>query len=259
LGISVAGVVATVVLLFGQLSASAAPSITVTPTTGLTNGQSITVSGAGFTGPIGGITECNTAANEPTVAFLGQQVPVGCTAPKVVPPTGGGFSNQSFTIKEGTVGPPGPGTDSAGHDAAADAALYPCPPTAAQAAAGAVCAIAYGTGANDSATQTITFQSAATTSPTTPVTAAPASTATSAAAATTAPTTAAATAAPATVQGTQATAADAAGQPPAGQVARTGPGTFLAALAVAGVVVLDLGYLTLSSTWTPRRLARQRA
>lgn len=228
----------------------------MTPTTGLTDGQTVTVSGSGFAGPIGGITECNTTTGEPTVAYLGQQVPVGCTAPKVVQPTGGGFSNQTFTVKMGTVGPPGPGTDSAGHDAAADAALYPCPPTAAQAAAGAVCAIAFGTSSTDSATQTITFQSAATT---TPVTAAPSTTATTAAAAaTTAPTTAAASAAVATAQGTQAAATDA-GQPPAGQVAKTGPSTFLAALAVAGVVVLDLGYLTLSSTRSPRRLVRRRA
>lgn len=253
--LAVAGALASALLFLGQVSANAAPSVTVTPSSGLTDGQSVMVSGSGFTGTIGGITECNNATGQPTVAFLGQQIPVGCSGPKVVQAPGGTFSNQSFTVHAGTVGPPGPGQDSAGHDGAADAAQYPCQPTAAQAAAGAQCTIAFGTSGNDSAQMPITFQSAATT---TSPTAAPATTATTAAAATTAPTTGVATTVPATVEGAQATNTGA-GQHPTGEVARTGPGSYMLALAAAGVVVLDLGYLTLSSTWPRRRLVRRRA
>src|SRR4051812_9513241 len=195
LGVAVAAVLATVVLVVGQLGASAAPSLTVTPSTGLTDGQSVSVTGSGFAGSIGGITECNTAAGQPTVAVAGQQIPVGCSnpIPAIQNLTNGGFTNKPFTVHTGTIGPPGTGADSAGKDGAADAALYPCPPTAAQAAAGAVCAVAFGTSGTDTAQQPITFQSAATTAPTT---AAPSSTATSAAAAATAPTTVVATTVP---------------------------------------------------------------
>lgn len=245
---AVACVVATGAIVFGQLAASAAPSVTVTPSSGLTDGQSVTVSGTGFAGGIGGITECNTTTGQPTAAVAGQQIPVGCSNPlnAIQNLTGGAFNNVAFTVHMGVVGPPGPGVDSAGKDAAADAALYPCPPTAAQAAAGAVCAIAFGTSATDTGQQTITFQSASSTTPTT------SSPATTSAAATT-PTTAATATTPTTaatqVLGNQVTQP---GSPPSGEVARTGPGTMSIALAIAGLVALDLGYLTFSSTRASR-------
>ncbi|MBV8161057.1 MAG: IPT/TIG domain-containing protein, partial [Acidimicrobiia bacterium] len=142
-----AGAVPAITILLFQAPAGAAPSVTVTPSSGLTNGQTVTVSGSGFSGSIGAVTECNTATGEPTVLVAGQQIPVSCSNPLTALQnlTGGAFSGKSFTVHSGTVGPPGTGTDSAGHDAAADAASYPCPPTAAQVAAGAACVIAYGT------------------------------------------------------------------------------------------------------------------
>jgi len=222
----------------------------VTPSSGLTDGQTVTVSGTGFAGSIGGITQCNTTTGQPTVTVAGQQIPVGCSNPlnHIVTATGGAFSNQSFTVKMGVVGPPGPGADSTGKDGATDAAAYPCPPTAAQAAAGAVCAIAFGTSGTDTGQQTITFQGSSTPSTTgsTP--------ATTGAAATT-PTTAAGAAAAVTpttvatqVLGSQATNPNA----PANPLPNTGMSSMSIALAIAGLVLLDLGYLTFSSTRSGR-------
>jgi hypothetical protein len=246
----VASAVAAVTLAFGQLAASAAPSVTVTPSSGLTDGQSVKVSGAGFAGAIGGITECNTTTGQPTVAVAGQQIPVGCSNPLNAIQTlaGGAFTSKPFTVHSGVVGPPGPGTDSAGKDAAADAAAYPCPPTAAQAAGGAVCAIAFGTSGTDTGQQTITFQASATlptTGSTSATTGAPAAAPTTAATAATTPTTVATQ-----VLGNQ--VSNPAGSPPPGQVASTGPGSLTMALAIAGLVALDLGYLTFSSTRASR-------
>jgi hypothetical protein len=144
-------------------AAGAAGSITVTPSTGLAGGDSVTVSGAGFAASsTGGILECNDHPGQPTIQLAGNAVPVSCTSPlsKLVTTTSSGsLPTTSFTIIEGTVGPPTSGTDSGGGSAATDAAAYPCPPTAAQVTAGDSCVIAFGDQAGDQATLDISFSS----------------------------------------------------------------------------------------------------
>lgn len=255
---TVAVVLSGSIVLFGE-GAHADPTITVSPAVDLNDAQSVTVSVSGFNDGAGAITECNNATGQPTIAVAGNQVPVSCTNPfnSVQNVTGGGFVGKQFTIHAGTVGPPATGADSAGTDATADAALYPCPPTPAQAAAGATCVIAFGNAGGQQATTPITF-TANPVSPaigvTTTVPAATGPTNTSAATGTgTTPTTVATS-----VLGTQFQSSPASdgGAPPPGEVARTGPNDYLAPLSIAGLVVLDLGYLFMSSTWTPRRRRR---
>ena len=130
--------------------ASAAAAVTVTPSTGLSNGSVVTVTGTGFdASDTGAILECNNAPNQPTVSVAGiEQAPVGCTNPllKIVSTNASGSTPAtSFTVATGTIGPPSAGTDSNNNDAATDAALYPCPPTPAQVTAGDSCVIAFGT------------------------------------------------------------------------------------------------------------------
>ena len=65
--------------------ALAAGSITVTPSTGLTAGQSVAVAGTGFTPKSpGNVVECNSDANQPTVfvgGLVNTKINVSCTAP----------------------------------------------------------------------------------------------------------------------------------------------------------------------------------
>ena len=127
--------------------ASAAPTLSVSPNTGLSDGSSVTVTAGGYPdSATGAILECNTDAGQPTIPVAGNAVPVSCTNPflAIKTTTATGTLSASFTVHEGTVGPPAAGTDSAGHDAAADAALYPCPPTPAQVTAGDSCVIQFG-------------------------------------------------------------------------------------------------------------------
>jgi hypothetical protein len=147
----------------GQVSARAAgPTLTVTPDSGLTDGQKVTVTGSGYSsGSAGGMAECNNTPGQPTVAVYGNAVPVGCTNPLQslqATDSSGGFST-SFTVRTGTIGPPAQGNDSAGRSASADAAAYPCPPTAAQAAAGNTCGISYGDAQGHQASANVTFAS----------------------------------------------------------------------------------------------------
>jgi hypothetical protein len=147
-------------------ASATAASITVTPSTGLADGSSVTVSGTGFSGA-GAITECSNAAGQPTISVAGKAVPVSCSSPfgSLVTFTGGSLAATSFTVHTGTVGPPTSGTDSAGNDAAADAAKYPCPVTSAQASAGASCYIGVGDAVGDVAQQDISFGSTSTPTP----------------------------------------------------------------------------------------------
>jgi len=170
-----------------------APTLTVTPSTGLTSGQSVSVTGAGYQpDSLGAVLECNTAAGEPTVALgspVSAPVPVGCTAPtynQVTSTSSTGTVSATYTVTTGTEGPPCgasndvitvcPGTDSAGQDPTSDAANYPCPPTAAQQAAGATCVVLYGDENGDRASVPILFPneglppSSTTTQPVSPVT-----------------------------------------------------------------------------------------
>ncbi|HYA67828.1 MAG TPA: hypothetical protein VED63_03755 [Acidimicrobiales bacterium] len=124
--------------------------------------SAVTVSGsdATFTGLTltGGTGTWTVAAGafitygQPTVAYLGNAIPVSCSKVKILTTTATGgiaTADQAFTIQTGVIGPPASGTDSAGNDAATDAAKYPCPPTAAQVAAGNSCVIAVGDVAGD--------------------------------------------------------------------------------------------------------------
>ena len=151
-----------------------APTLTVTPSTGLSNGDSVSVTGAGFQpNSLGAVLECNTAASEPTVelgAPVSSPVPVGCTAPtynEVTNTSSTGTISATYAVTTGTEGPPCgasndvitvcPGTDSAGQDPTSDAANYPCPPTTAQQAAGATCVVLYGDENGDRASVPILF------------------------------------------------------------------------------------------------------
>jgi hypothetical protein len=135
--VAVAAVVLGGGLYAMAVSASAvAPVVVLTPgpTTGYTNGQAITVSGALFTPKAQlFVTECSLASGQPTISASGESLPVGCSVPVAAGQASGSGSFKkalSFTVDTGVVGPPATGTDTAGHSAATDAASYPCPPTA---------------------------------------------------------------------------------------------------------------------------------
>ena len=152
-------------------SAAAAASLTISPDTGLTNGQTVTVTGSGLTNnSIGGIVECNNDANQPTNSVEGNAVSVSCTNPlsNLATTTSNGSLSAKFKVITATVGPPTSGTDSIGNSAASDATKYPCPPTAAQIAAGDYCVITYGDANGDNVSQNISFASQSNTTTTTP-------------------------------------------------------------------------------------------
>jgi len=182
--------VATVGLLgFGALGVlalsgpvSAVGTLSVTPSTDLHSGDVVSVSGSGFVAKsTGGIVECNNNPDQPTIEVVGNAVPVGCSDPinSVTSTSAAGvLSPQSFTIETGVLGPPTEGTDSAGNDADTDAALYPCPPTAAQIALGDSCAISFGDQGGDQVSQAISFAGTTQTSETTSTTSAATTTST---------------------------------------------------------------------------------
>ncbi len=255
LAVIVAGAFSALVIAISGVPASAAPSISVSPTVNLGDAQTVTVTVTGFTDGPGGITQCSTAAGQPTIQVAGKDVPVSCSDPlkSLQTVAGGGFTGKPFVVHAGTIGPPAQGTDSAGKPAADDAALYPCPPTPQQAQAGAQCVIAFGTAA-ENAQVFIAFKQnpispaigVTTTVPPSPGPTNP-----------TTPAAVTATTAPAAVLGTtfesSSPAATDTGQPPAGEVARTGPSDYLAPLSIAGFLAVDIGYLFYSSTRAPRR------
>jgi hypothetical protein len=132
-------------------SATASPpdctaTVTVTPGACLVNGTVATVAASGLiprsgTNHLGEIFECNSDPDQPTQTLLGLPIGVSCTGALEYdfdPPSSGSLT-ASFTVVEGITGPPLSGVDSAGNDAAVDAANYPCPPTAGQQAAGDTC------------------------------------------------------------------------------------------------------------------------
>ena len=246
--------VAGLTIVGTQISASAAGvtgTITVTPSTGLSNGQSVTITGSGFTASsIGNILECNTDPKQPNVmdgGLVNSAISVSCNAPSlqaVVTTTASGGVSTTFKVVQGTVGPPCgpapavvtcPATDLAGNSPTADAALYPCPPTPAQQAIGDVCTLTFGDQANDSGVATILF--GAETPP-------GATTTTAATTATTKPATTATTTAPATGAGSGTTAPVSA-TPAAGTLATTGPGRGVGLLGAVGGVLLLFGLVLL--------------
>ncbi len=149
------------VFLLNPVISRAAATLNVSATTGLTNGQVVSVSGAGFAAnSTGSILECNSDPNQPTVSFLGNPIAVSCSNPfSALTSTdgSGNLGSTSFTIVSGTVGPPATGTDSSGGSASTDAAAYPCPPTQAQINAGYTCNLSFGDQAGDTAAQNISF------------------------------------------------------------------------------------------------------
>jgi hypothetical protein len=244
--------------------------LTVTPDTGVTAG-SVTVSASGLTpNSIGNILECNSDPSQPTVALpspVSSSVSVSCTAPSyghLLTVSASGALSGSFTVVQGTVGPPCgisgaviatcPSTDSTGGSPSADAAKYPCPPTAAQQAAGDVCTLTYGDEANDTAASNILFAGESPPSSTTATTAATSTTAakstTTTAARTTATTTAATTA-------TTAPATAASGSTAGTSLASTGPGPNLWLVAVIGFVAIYLGSVVLALVDRPRTVLRR--
>jgi hypothetical protein len=175
----------------GSPGAPSSPTLSVGPSTQVTNGESVSLTGTGFQdGSPGNVLECNNSPGQPTVnlgAPVSNAVAVGCTAPtfNLVTTSSSGTLSTSYVVTQGTVGPPCgastdiittcPETDSAGQDPATDAALYPCPPTPAQSAAGATCTLTFGDAAGDSATAPILFPNEGVTPE--PVTAVPTTTA----------------------------------------------------------------------------------
>ncbi len=233
--------------------------MTVTPDTGLSNGQSVTITGSGFTASsIGNVLECNSDAKQPMVnvpAPVSSTISVSCTAASyshlVTTSATGGLSG-TFPVVQGTVGPPCgpapavaacPATDSAGTSPTADAALYPCPPTPAQQAIGDVCTLTYGDSAGDGSTAVNILFGAET--PPSATTTAPPTTAAPVTATTKAPTTAT-TVAPAT-GASSATTTPAAVAPAAstGTLASTGPGPGVGLLGMMGGLLLLLGLVLL--------------
>jgi hypothetical protein len=227
--------------------------VTVNPATCLTGGQSVSVTGSGlFVKSLGSILECNGATGEPTVlnSTVGTKpVPVGCTDPfgtlaKIISTDAtGSLPATAFTVNTGTLGPPGStaagcsqsclGAETGGSgNPTADAANYPCPPTAAQVAAGATCALVYGDLGGDAVVVPISFGANAGSSA------------------------AAAKAAAASTTKAASTAKAAATKSSSSKLAFTGAGPGLWVMGVAGVVLLMLGLFLLVLVDGPRRVLR---
>jgi hypothetical protein len=231
----------------------------------------ITVTGTGFDdSSVGGMLECNNAPGQPTVSVEGQNIPVSCTNPLseiVSTSSTGTVPATQFTIATGTTGPPCgsscPGSDTpadlpanqstnvklaadvASDPAgvpATDAASYPCPPTAAQVAAGDSCEIVYGDLAGKQAAVDISFVPAPTVSP-------PASSSSSSSGGSSS-------------TGTGTAGSSSAGTSPSsssspsssGTLAFTGAGPGLWALAIGGFILIALGFVILSIYYRPREL-----
>jgi len=273
-----------VVLLFLTSDAFADATMTVSPDTGLTNGQSVTITGSGFSASSpGNMLECNNDPNQPTVSLpspVSSDVSVGCSAPSynLVTTKSDGTFSATYKVVDGTVGPPCgstgdiittcPSTDSAGLSPAADAANYPCPPTAAEQAAGITCSLSFGDFANDSAQATIFFQGESTTTTTAPVgttttTATVGTTTTTSAGATTSTTTSSTSVSATTTSSTAAagvaTSSSSSGSTSSasGELAFTGPGPRLTWMLVTGVALTGTGSI-LWLGWSLLYLRRRR-
>ncbi len=166
------------VFVGAPLASATTPSIQVSPTTGLLDGQLLAVTGSGYApNTVGGPVECNDAPGQPTVPLDGFAVLVSCDVPAFGASypfnssqfdefSSTGTLSTSFVVHTGVVGPPALGTDSAGHSAAADAALYPCPPTPAQQADGDICQLTVGDSDGNNASVPLTFAPPVTAAPT---------------------------------------------------------------------------------------------
>jgi hypothetical protein len=211
---------------------SGGASVTVDPATCLTSGTLVSVTGSGFTGTEGAITECSATADEPTVSLAGEQIPVSCSDPisHVITLTGSGSFSSTFTVATGTVGPPLTGVDSAGNQASADAAKYQCPEDV---TTGAGCTIGFG----DSPTQAVVV----------PITFVPNNPGqpTSSGGGTGASTAASGSASPSVTKASSSS------------LAFTGPGTGLRWMGEGGVVLVILGAVLVAVADRPRRLVHK--
>ena len=137
------------------------PVVSVAPSRILPGARDVTVSGSGLpSGGSGAISECSSASPQPTVVVHGVPTPVSCSRPRRVHFSANGtLAPVGVHAVDGTVGPPGPGTDNSGSAASADAASYPCPPTAPQIAAGARCflRLTWGAGGRHQRLRALTF------------------------------------------------------------------------------------------------------
>jgi hypothetical protein len=221
---------------------TAGATVTVDPANCLVENETVTVSGSGFKASSeSSILECNTDPSQPTVfdTLANQAIPVGCSnLLTYVSETGadGTVASKTFTIMTGTVGPPcatscsgSEATDSSGGSTDADAAKYPCPPTAAQLAESppVSCAIAVGDAAGDQVVVPIAFGSGPALPP------------------------------PAGTKGAGATtdaAKAATTKASSGALAFTGAGPGLTALAAGGVVLIVFGLSLLCLVDGPRML-----
>ena len=155
---------------------------------GLAGGDTITLAGTGFTpGSLASDIECNSDLHQPVILFLGNYIPISCTPLKLSNiSSAGAYNPPPFAVVQGTTGPvlnnpslyppgctidltkgkpplPGMSGPIAGcttsGNPATDAANFPCPPTAAQQAAGDDCAIAIGDQAGDRGVGVVLFGS----------------------------------------------------------------------------------------------------
>ncbi len=134
---------------------------------GLAAGDVVTISGGNFTaGSLASIEQCNSDPTQPQILFLGNDIPISCSALALTSISSKGVLSGTKTIKAGTVGPPTVGTPTCKQTVPStsvitgcttsgsgptDAANFPCPPTAAQQAAGDTCVLAIGDQAGDRA------------------------------------------------------------------------------------------------------------
>jgi hypothetical protein len=112
------------------------------------------------------VMECNVTPGEPTISVTvghyQRSVPVGCSAPRVSRTSRAGTLRPTpFPVTTGIVGPAALGQDSAGNDAAVDAASYPCPPAPSQTQS--YCVIEVLNGRKSAPSATLGFSSIATT------------------------------------------------------------------------------------------------
>ena len=149
----------------GGYATVAYTSVTVT-------GTDATFSGLSITTGSGSATVKNGAAiseGQMSVTYLATAIPISCTQVKPFQTNPDGTiatQFQSFTVVEGTTGPPCGGSptapcdtanDSAGGSPTTDAAAFPCPPTTAQTAAGIGCVMAVGDLGGDKVAIPISF------------------------------------------------------------------------------------------------------
>jgi hypothetical protein len=154
-------------------SSGGPPSLTADPGTCLSGGTPITLTGLGYDpSSLGFLLQCNNASGQPTVflpAPISESVPVSCTgialANAITTSSTGGFT-KTWDAIDGVTGPPCGKSgdlattcpvDSSGGVAATDAANYPCPPTAAELAAGDSCILSFGDQLGKAATVPISF------------------------------------------------------------------------------------------------------